>query len=44
MAPGEEKHFIFKATGLFSDCIVIGFEDITEKWEDGRAMEQAMLE
>ena len=35
-----ERHYNFMATKLFTDCIIIGFDDITEKWMKEKAMVQ----
>jgi signal transduction histidine kinase len=35
-----ERHYNFMVTKLFADCIIIGFDDITEKWMKEKAMVQ----
>jgi len=35
-----ERHYNFMVTKLFTDCIIVGFDDITEKWMREKAMVQ----
>ncbi|TCC94665.1 sensor histidine kinase [Pedobacter hiemivivus] len=39
-----EKHFQFNITKMFEDCIIIGFEDLTNKYLEEKAMQQAKLD
>jgi len=40
----NEKHFQFNITKMFEDCIIVGFEDLTNKYLEEKAMQQANLE
>jgi signal transduction histidine kinase len=35
-----ERHYNFLVTKIYTDCIIVGFDDITEKWMKERAMLQ----
>jgi signal transduction histidine kinase len=35
-----ERHYNFMVTKVFTDCIIVGFDDITEKWMREKAMVQ----
>lgn len=39
-----ERHFNFNATKIFTGCIVISFEDITEKCAKEQAMQRAVMD
>jgi signal transduction histidine kinase len=39
-----EKHFQFNVTKMFEDCIIVGFEDLTNKYLEEKAMQQANLD
>lgn len=39
-----EKHFQFNITKMFEDCIIVGFEDLTSKYLEERAMQRANLD
>ncbi len=38
------RHFEFSSTKMFEDCIIVAFEDLTEKYLEEKAMQQADLE
>jgi signal transduction histidine kinase len=40
----EEKHFQFNITKMFEDCIIVGFEDLTSKHLEEKAVQQANLD
>jgi len=39
-----ENHFQFNITKMFEDCIIVGFEDLTTKYQEEEAMHLAGLE
>lgn len=40
----EEKHFQFNISKMFEDCIIVGFEDLTSKQQEEKAVHQANLD
>lgn len=39
-----ERHFNFIVTQLFADCIIVSFDDVTDKYRKERAMQQFVLD
>lgn len=40
----SDKHFQFNVTKMFEGCIIVGFEDLTNKYLEEKAMQQANLD
>jgi signal transduction histidine kinase len=39
-----QRHFQFMVTQLFANCIIVSFDDVSEKWQKDQAMMQLVLD